>query len=177
MQYDPRRSATPASPPSPIEPTGFFTGIQIRPIIVGVVVDYVVTYAAMYAYFFIYLAQELSKQGEVTEEQISNYMTSPEGLMIGFAIGAVGTALGGFVAAFKAGKLEIKHGALVGFCSLILSFIEQSLQEEILPLPQWFRFLSVIAIIPAGALGGFVAEVFKDSIANYGPGGKGWPGA
>jgi hypothetical protein len=177
MQYDPRRPATPASPPSPIEPTGFFTGIQIRPIVVGVVVDYVVTYAAMYAYFFIYLAQELSKQGEVTEEQISNYMTSPEGLMIGFAIGAVGTALGGLVAAFKAGKLEIKHGALVGFCSLILSFIEQSLQEEILPLPQWFRFLSVIAIIPAGALGGFVAEVFKDSIANYGPGGKGWPGA
>jgi hypothetical protein len=177
MPYDSRRSPTPTSPPSPIEPTGFFTGIQIRPIVVGVVVDYVVTYAAMYAYFFIYLAQELSKQGEVTEEQISNYMTSPEGLMIGFAIGAVGTALGGLVAAFKAGKLEIKHGALVGFCSLILSFVEQSLQEEILPLPQWFRFLSVIAIIPAGALGGFVAEVFKDSIANYGPGGKGWPGA
>jgi putative membrane protein (TIGR04086 family) len=165
MQYDPRQTAT---PPSPIEPTGFFTGVQIRPIIVGVVVDYIATYAGTYAYFFIYLAKELSKQGEVTGDQITDYMTSPEGLMIGFAIGALGTALGGFVAAFKAGKLEIKHGALVGLCSLILSFIEQSLQEETVPLPQWFRFLSVLAIIPAGALGGFVAEALKGSVGPTG---------
>ena len=34
--------------------------------------------------------------------------------MIGFAIGVLGTALGGFVAALKAGRLAIKHGALVG---------------------------------------------------------------
>jgi putative membrane protein (TIGR04086 family) len=173
MQYDPRQTAT---PPSPIEPTGFFTGVQIRPIIVGVVVDYIATYAGTYAYFFIYLAKELSKQGEVTGDQITDYMTSPEGLMIGFAIGALGTALGGFVAAFKAGKLEIKHGALVGLCSLILSFIEQSLQEETVPLPQWFRFLSVLAIIPAGALGGFVAEALKGSVGAYGPGGASWTG-
>jgi putative membrane protein (TIGR04086 family) len=173
MQYDPRQTAT---PPSPIEPTGFFTGVQIRPIIVGVVVDYIATYAGTYAYFFIYLAKELSKQGEVTGDQITDYMTSPEGLMIGFAIGALGTALGGFVAAFKAGKLEIKHGALVGLCSLILSFIEQSLQEETVPLPPWFRFLSVLAIIPAGALGGFVAEALKGSVGAYGPGGGSWTG-
>ena len=57
---------------------GFFTGVQIRPIIVGVVVDYIATYAGTYAYFFIYLAKELSKQGEVTEEAVRNYMTSPE---------------------------------------------------------------------------------------------------
>lgn len=176
MEHDSRQSR-PASTPSPIEPTGFFTGVQIRAIIAGVVVDYIATYAATYAYFFIYLAKELSKQGEVTEDQIINYMTSPEGLMIGFALGAMGTALGGFVAGFKAGKLEIKHGALVGLCSLIVSFIEQSLHEETLPLPQWFRFVSVVAIIPAGALGGFVAEAFKGSIGSYGAGGRSWPGA
>jgi putative membrane protein (TIGR04086 family) len=158
MQYETRQTGT---PPSPVEPTGFFTGIQVRPIIVGVVVDYIATYAGIYAYFFIYLAKELSKKGEVTGEQITQYMTSPEGLMIGFIIGILGTALGGFVAARKAGKLEIKHGALVGLCSLILSFIEQSLQEESTPLPDWFRFLSITAIIPAGALGGFLAQAFK----------------
>jgi putative membrane protein (TIGR04086 family) len=173
MQYDPRQTA---NPPSSIEPTGFFTGVQIRPIIVGVVVDYIATYAGTYAYFFIYLAKELSKQGEVTGDQIRDYMTSPEGLMIGFAIGALGTALGGFVAALKAGRLEIKHGALVGFCSLILSFIEQSLQEEPVPLPEWFRFLSVLAIIPAGALGGFLAEALKGFGRGYRQSGKSWPG-
>ena len=84
MQYDPRQTG---KPPSPVEPTGFFTGVQIRPIVVGVVVDYIATYAATYAFFFIYLAKELSKQGEVTGDQIRDYMISPEGLMIGFVIG------------------------------------------------------------------------------------------
>ena len=174
MQYDTRQTA---KPPSPVQPTGFFTGVQIRPIIVGVVVDYIATYAGTYAYFFIYLTKELSKQGEVTEETIRNYMTSPEGLIIGFVIGALGTALGGFVAAHKAGKLEIKHGALVGLCSLILSFVEQSLQEESTPLPEWFRFLSIAAIIPAGALGGFVAGVFKGSGRSQSQSGGRWPGS
>ena len=158
MQYDTGQTAKPRAP---VEPTGFFTGVQIRPIIVGVVVDYIATYAGTYAYFFIYLGKELSKQGEVTGEQIRRYMTSPEGLMIGFVIGTLATALGGFVAARKAGRLEVKHGALVGICSLALSFLEQSLQEESLPLPEWYRFLSILAIVPAGALGGFLAESFK----------------
>jgi putative membrane protein (TIGR04086 family) len=173
MQYDTRQTA---KPPSSIEPTGFFTGVQIRPLIIGVVVDYIATYAGILAYVFVYLTRELSKQGEVTDEQITEYMASPEGLMIQFTIGVLGTALGGFVAAHKAGKLEIKHGALVGFCSLILSFIQQSLQEDSLALPEWFRFLSVLAIIPAGALGGFVAGALKGSGGGNRPGGGSWPG-
>ena len=170
MQYDPRQTT---QPPAPVHPSGFFTGVQVRPIIIGVVVDYIATYAFTYIYFFIYLAKQLSKQGEVTGEEITRYMTSPEGLMIGFAIGALGTALGGFVAALKAGKLEVKHGALVGAGSLIVSFIEQALQEESMPLPEWFRVLSVAAIIPVGALGGFVAELFKGSGRNSPPPGGG----
>jgi len=69
--------------------------------------------------------------------------------------------LGGFVAARRAGKLEIKHGAFVGLGSLIVSGIEQAMQEEPVVLPGWFRFLSVLSIIPAGALGGLVAELFN----------------
>jgi putative membrane protein (TIGR04086 family) len=174
MQYDTRQTG---KPPSPVEPTGFFTGVQIRPIIVGVVVDFIATEAAKYAFFFVYLAKQLSKQGKVSEDQIIDYMTSPEGLMIGFVIGALGTALGGFVAAIKAGKLETKHGALVGFCSLILSFILQSLQEESTPLPEWFILLSVLAIIPAGALGGFLAEAIKGLGRGRPQTGGSWPGS
>jgi putative membrane protein (TIGR04086 family) len=148
-------------PPRPLEPTGFFTGVQIRPIVFGIVVDYIATYAATYAYFFVYLANQLAKRGEVTAEMISEYMLSTEGLLIGFTIGMLGTALGGFVAGYKAGKLEMKHGALVGVGSLVVSFIEQVLAEEPTELPEWFRLLSVLAIIPAGALGGYVAETFK----------------
>ena len=55
MQFDPRQTGR---PPAPIEPAGFFTGVRIRPIIVGVVVDYIATYVGIYAYFFVYLAEE-----------------------------------------------------------------------------------------------------------------------
>src|SRR5262245_49058131 len=173
MQYDTRQTG---KPPSPVEPTGFFTGVQIRPIIVGVVVDYIATYAATYAFFFVYLAKQLSKQGEVTGDQIRDYMTSPEGLVIGFVICRLGTAMVSIREAMKAGKREIKHGALVGFCSLLLSFIQQSLQEEPTPLPEWCRLLSVLAIIPAGALGGFLAEAFKGLGRRRPQTGGSWPG-
>ncbi len=169
MQFEPPR---PQMPPPPIEPTGFFTGVKVYPVVIGIVVDYVATYVAMYAYLFFYLVQELSKDGDVTEEKILAYMTSPEGLMVGFAIGAACTALGGFVAARKAGTLEIKHGAFVGLGSLILSFIEQRMRGETVSIPEWFRVLSIVAIIPAGALGGFVADIFKGFGASYLPGGQ-----
>jgi putative membrane protein (TIGR04086 family) len=159
MQVDPRSNDRAQSP---IEPTGFFTGIEIRPIIAGVVVDYIATYAAIYAYFFVYLPKELSKRGEVTPEIIGEYMLSTEGLLIGFAIGALGTALGGFVAGYKATRLEIKHGGFVGVGSLVVSFLEQALQEDPSQVPEWFRLLSLLAIIPAGALGGYAAQVFKE---------------
>jgi hypothetical protein len=173
MQYDPRQTG---APPAPVEPTGFFTGVKIRPIIAGVVVDYIATYAAIYAYFFVYMAEKLSKQGEVSVETITEYMMSDEGLMIGFVIGALGTALGGFIAGYKAGNLEIKHGAFVGLGSLIVSFVEETMREELLPLPEWFRFLSIVAIIPAGALGGYFAEMFKGFVTVRPPGNGRWPG-
>lgn len=158
MDYQPRPTG---APPSPVEPTGFFTGIHILPIIAGVVVDFIASEVGRYIYFFVYLPQELGKQGAVSPEVIDAYMLTNEGLMISFVIGALGTALGGFVAARRAGKLEIKHGAFVGLGSLIVSTILEAASEEPVFIPEWFRFLSVLSIIPAGAVGGFVAEIFK----------------
>ena len=172
MPYNPRANGT---PPSPIEPTGFFTGVQIRPVIMGVVVDYVATYAAMYAYFFVYLANQLAERGELSQEAIADYMMSREGLIVGFIIGALGTALGGFVAARRAGKFEIKHGAFVGLGSLIVSFIEEMVRGESMPMPEWFRTLSILSIIPAGALGGYVAEMLKGALGGNGRGSRNWP--
>jgi putative membrane protein (TIGR04086 family) len=82
-------------------------------------------------------------------------------LMVAFLIGSLGTAIGGFFAARKAGVFEAKHGAFVGLGSLIVSFIELLLQEGPPAGPEWFRMISVLAIIPAGALGGYVAERLK----------------
>jgi hypothetical protein len=173
VQFEPRQTGT---PPSPVQPTGFFTGVEIRPVIVGVVVDYIATYAGMYAYFFVYLANELSKRGEASSEAITAYMTTTEGLLIGFAIGTLGTAIGGLVAGLKAQSFKSKHGAFVGLGSLIVSFLEQLASEEVLPVPEWYRVLSVLAIIPAGALGGYIAEMLQGGGSPSQPRARNWPG-
>jgi putative membrane protein (TIGR04086 family) len=155
MQHSPKEPGT--APPG-IEPVGFFSGVQIRPVIIGVVIDYVATQLAMAAFIFGYVAKEVAQQGEMSEEAIAKYLQTPEGLTAMLIIGCLGTALGGFIAARRAATLHIKHGAFVGLGSLIVSFVQHAMQEPTVQLPEWFNFVSVLAVIPAGALGGYVAE-------------------
>jgi len=166
MQYDPRQTN---SPPGPIEPTGFFTGIQLRPILMGVVVDTVATFALISLYYSFYVEPGVSKGAAVGDEAAAYWSTS-EGLVATLLLGSLGTLIGGFYAAYKAGKLEMKHGALVGIGSIILGLALQTGTEES-ALPEWFMALSAAAAIPAGALGGFFAEMFKNMTR-----GKGTPG-
>jgi len=156
MQYDPRQSS---SPPSPIEPTGFFTGIQVRPIIAGVVIDTIATIVLVTAYYSLFVAQELG----VAEDAFAEYWNSSEGLLTSLLIGSLGTMIGGFYAAHKAKTLEMKHGALVGIGSIIVGLVFQAMESE-REVPEWFLALSMVAAIPAGALGGFFAEMFKNAI-------------
>ena len=152
MQYDPRQSGAPA----PIEPTGFFTGIQLRPVITGVVLDTIATYVLGAIYFSFAVA----KGAATDEEAIAAYWLTSEGLMASLLLGSLGTAIGGFYAGYKAGRLEMKHGGLVAIGSIILGLLMQlgAPQSE---LPEWFIGLSLTAAIPAGVLGGFLAEIFK----------------
>ena len=154
-------SQRPGNIPHRIEPTGIFTGLKVRPIVVGVVVDYVATYVAMYAWIVIFVSKQLSEQGEFSEETLQNFLRSPEGLLIGFVIGTLCTALGGFVAGRLAKDVEIKHGAIVGVGSLIVSALEQTMSGGGASLPQWYLVVSSLAIVPAGALGGYFAERLK----------------
>jgi putative membrane protein (TIGR04086 family) len=172
MQYDPRHSS---KSPSSIEPTGFFTGIQFRPIIGGVVVDALATIALVNAYYWFFIAKDLATQGGVAEDAYQQYFNSSEGLMASLLLGSLGTVIGGFYAGYKAGSLEMKHGALVGIGSIILGFILQSMDPET-TLPEWFMALSAAAAIPAGALGGFFAEMFKNAIGGgRSPTSGSWP--
>ena len=155
MQVGPRR---PRNVPPRIEPTGILTGLKVRPIVAGVAVDYVATYVAMYAYIVLFISRQLSERGELSEEAVRNFLTSTEGLLIGFAIGTLCTVLGGYVAGRLAKEIEVKHGAFVGVGSLIVSALEQAVSESGALVPQWYLLVSTLAIVPAGALGGYIAE-------------------
>lgn len=130
--------------------------------VLGVVIDYVATYFVIYSYFFIYWANQASGQKQPSPEAIAQYMQSHEGMMITLTLGALGTLIGGFAAGLKATSREIKHGAFVGLGSLTLSFVEQQMAGgELRPMPEWMRAVSVLSIIPAGALGGLLAGLLK----------------
>jgi hypothetical protein len=152
MQYDPRQTGAPA----PIEPTGFFTGIQLRPVITGVILDTIASYVLIELYFSFAVA----KGAATNEEAVAAYWLTSEGLLASLLLGSLGTAIGGFYAGYKAGKLEMKHGGLVAVGSIVLSLLMQLMTPES-EMPEWFIGLSLTAAIPAGVLGGFVAEVFK----------------
>ena len=162
MEYDSR----PSSPPSPVEPEGFFTGVEIRPLILGVVIDHIATYAMMFAYYFAYIAPNIGAGGELDQEKVTQFMLTSEGLMAGMVIGVLGTMVGGAVAGFKAKRYAAKHGGLVGAGSLVIAFIQQAMAENLLPIPEWYRTLGVILAMPAGAVGGYLASVVKEQGGN-----------
>jgi len=169
---------SPVKPPSRIEPTGFLTGIQFRPILVGVIIDTIATIALTSFYYAFFVAKELSAQGGA-EDAYSQYWTSSEGLIASLVLGSLGTLIGGFYAAYKAGSLEMKHGALVGIGSILLGLALQGVGSDENTLPEWFMALSFAAAIPAGALGGFFAEMVKDILGKDRPSPPSttWPGS
>jgi putative membrane protein (TIGR04086 family) len=163
MQYNREQSGP---QPSPIEPTGFLTGIQFRPIIAGIVIDTIATIGLVTAYYSLFVAKDLPVGEGAAEDAFAAYWNSSEGLMTSLLLGSLGTMIGGFYAAYKAGTLEMKHGALVGIGSIILALVFQAIGSE-RELPEWFMALSLVAAIPAGALGGFFAEMFKNATGGW----------
>ena len=164
------------SPPPPIEPTGFFTGIKIRPVIIGVVVDILATMLLSTLYFFIFVAKDLSDPGAISEEALAQYWSTSEGILASLVIGTFGTAIGGFYAGRKAGALEMKHGGLVGLGSILTGIILQSASENGTGFDQWQMLIAYAAAIPAGALGGSVAEWARGLSPVKPPDGGDWPG-
>jgi len=152
----------PEPAPRPIGPAGFFTGVKLRPVIAGVIVDYVATYVLGMVYLIVFYQKEFSKGGrtfeEAVEKALDQMLSSPEGLLALGIIGAVGTALGGYVAGRLAQAHEVKHGALVGLVSLILGVLQTSVTGQPIPLPYWYELLAYIIAVPAGALGGYFAR-------------------
>jgi hypothetical protein len=152
------KSRRPENIPPPIEPMGIFSGVQVRPIIAGVIVDYIATLLAGMVYLVIYFGQEIVEQGDLSEEAINEILTSPEHLVILGVIGAFCTVLGGYVAGRIAKDIEIKHGALVGLGSLVLVTLEQVMSGKSTSYPIWFEVVGYLIAVPAGALGGHIAQ-------------------
>lgn len=157
----------------PIQPTGFFSGLKPVPIVFGIVADVVSTFALSTAYYMLFVAQEMSQHGGAPEDALTEYWNSSEGIMASLVIGAIGTVIGGFYAGRRAGSMEMKHGAFVGLGSILTGLVMQSLGGDAVRFQEWHMIIAYAAAIPAGALGGSIAEFVRGA---HRPHGGSWPG-
>jgi putative membrane protein (TIGR04086 family) len=151
-------SYQPPTPPPALEPRGFFSGIRVRPVIVGAVVDYVATHILIVLYLFASLGKDGGVSEEALEEALRDAVTSQDGLFTLLLIGALGTILGGYIAGRIAKTEEVKHGALVGAVSLILAALQAGASGAESLVPYWYQLSGYLLAIPVGALGGYLAQ-------------------
>jgi hypothetical protein len=125
------------------------TKLKIWPMAVGIFVDVFGTLVVAVLYMSIVFGARFA-DGQVTED-----MLTPAHQAIGAALGLLLSVLGGFVAGRLAKIDEVNHGAATGFGSLMLSLLlAWSAPAD---AHSWRDALVSLAVVPAAALGGYIA--------------------
>jgi hypothetical protein len=120
------------------------------PVLVGALVDLLGTLVLMLFYLSIVLGAQFSS-GEVTEDALT-----PTQLAVGDGLGLLLSVLGGLVAGRLAKIDEVHHGAAAGFGSLVASLLI-GWGSQIDGALSWRDVLLPLAVVPAAALGGYIA--------------------
>ena len=145
--------------PSPIQPTGSFSGLRPGAIVVGVIVDILATMAAFTGLVLV-LTESYARDviEQVPEEVLDEISSTPEFLFWAFVLGSLCTALGGYVGAGRARCHYVRHGAVVGLTSLLIALINLLFSASGSTTALWYDLSSAVVIIPCGAAGGWLAE-------------------
>ncbi len=144
---------------SAIEPEGLFDGLSLRAIMLGAVVDHVATIFVFLALGFWLSADALLEDGEAAERAIKELWLSPAYLLGSMVLGLGCTVLGAFVGARRAGRFFLRHGGWIAVISVALSMVFLIFPSESESLtPVWYEILGWALILPAGLLGGVLAQ-------------------
>jgi len=146
--------------PPPTEAPGFFTGLRALPIAVGAFVD---NLATMLGGLF-FLSLQIDRYGirpgdELPEEVLRTLQSDPSLLSASLVIGTLATGLGGYAAARLAGCHRVRHGAFVGLIGVFLGLLAFAPAAPVTRPPLWYDLLAFLLLIPAGALGGALADL------------------
>lgn len=163
--------------PPPIQPTGVFDGLRPGAILIGVIVDNLATFIAG-PFVLSLFASELAREagGELPEDALEPLLASPEFLLASLIVGLLCTVFGAYVGARRAACFCIRHGAWIAVGSAISALVIFALagQQGSRP-PLWFDLVGFSLMIPAGALGGFLAQYHlrgSDTDTGMPPGGS-----
>jgi hypothetical protein len=146
--------------PAPIQPTGVFDGLRPGAILIGVVVDNLATFVAGPLLLSLF-ASELAREagGELPEDALEPLLASPEFLLASLIVGLLCTVFGAYVGARRAACFCVRHGAWIAVGSAISALVVYGLAGQQGPRPPlWFDMVGFALMIPAGALGGLLAQ-------------------
>jgi hypothetical protein len=147
--------------PSPVEPQGILEGINWRAVLFGAIVDIVLTIFASAIFIFWAAGPDAFSPDEaVAKQAVDAALLSPEFLLFAFVTGTVATAIGAYVGARRAGVFHVRHGGWIAICSALCSllFLLAPGATSAPNTPLWYDALGLILMLPAGLLGGRLAE-------------------
>jgi hypothetical protein len=133
--------------------------IKIKALLAGAVVDNMGTLTLMTL-----LAAALVSTG-LTDVEVMRRMKSTSGLLLGLIIGLSCTIAGAYLAGRMARGAEVLHGALVAFIGTVMALI---FREGVVPL--WFDIAGFAGMLPAGLVGGYLAQKHRESAGGRSPG-------
>ena len=121
------------------------------PIVAGVVLDAMGSIVVGIFYVLAILSAQVAQSGQTVEDVLAT-----QHLIVLEIIGLLLTATGGFLAGRLAGASHICHGIAVGIGGLLvwLPFALIGITDG---FPAWYELASFIGMVPAGALGGYLA--------------------
>lgn len=129
-------------------------GIRIRAVVVGVIVDWLATLVMVTAYAWTFMREAIEEYGGF--DKVPQHAYSQADLLAFGLIGALATALGGYVAGRIARRSQVRHGVVVAAASLFLGLALELALGGNVRLHGW-DILFLVLMIPAGAFGGYVA--------------------
>lgn len=146
--------------PRPIEAEGLFEGLRWSAIVRGAVLDNVLTFATSFPILLYFAgAEAFSEDEEIARQAFDQVIGNPGFLACTLVVGLAVTAYAGFWAARRAGLHPVRHGGWTAVASAVLGSLFLLLPGATAgPAPPlWYDALGLALMVPAGALGGWLA--------------------
>ena len=151
-------------PHRPIEPEGTFDGLSGTAILLGTFIDIVFTQIAG-TLLILWLAPDLpSLDPEQVRKVLTELASSTSYVGMSVALGALGTVLGAFLGARRAGQLHVRHGGWIAVTSTAIGALLLLLEPPVrdgAEFPLWSQVAAWLLILPAGMTGGALAAALS----------------
>jgi hypothetical protein len=147
-------------PRAPIEPEGMFDGLSAPAILLGAFVDIATTTIAMTLLVWWIAPDVMSQDQAASRKALEECYATTTYVTGNVVLGALGTVLGAFIGARRAGRLHVRHGGWIAVTSTAIGFLLTLLSAPAqvdAANPLWAEALAWLLILPAGMSGGALA--------------------